>query len=182
MLCSRSPKMPKLKVFRTTIGFHDAYVATPSRAAALRAWGATTDLFAMGAAEEVVEESLMVKPLAAPGAIIKQSRGTAADHIAASAQASSKRGQTPSGKSSLRKPEPLPSRKMLDAADKRLADAEAKFERARQELDDEAARLASRRRTVEHEHQTRIASLKEERDHEEELHREALDRWRADSE
>ena len=62
--------MAKLKVFRTTIGFHDAYVATPSRAAALRAWGATTDLFAMGAAEEVAQEALMAKPLAAPGAII----------------------------------------------------------------------------------------------------------------
>ena len=37
--------MAKLKVFRTAIGFHDAYVASPSRAAALRAWGADTDLF-----------------------------------------------------------------------------------------------------------------------------------------
>ena len=174
--------MPKLKVFRTTIGFHDAFVAAPSRAAALRAWGATTDLFAMGAAEEVVEEALMAKPLAAPGAIIKQSRGTAADHIAASAKTPSDRGQAPSSRVKPPKPKPLPSRKTLDAADKRLADAEAKFERARQELEDEAARLASRRRTVEHEHQTRIASLKEDRDQEQELHREALDRWRAESE
>ena len=70
--------MPKLKVFRTTIGFHDAYVATPSRAAALRAWGATTDLFAMGAAEEVTEADLIARPLADPGNIIKQSRGTPA--------------------------------------------------------------------------------------------------------
>lgn len=174
--------MPKLKVFRTTIGFHDAYVATPSRAAALRAWGATTDLFAMGAAEEVVEKALMAKPLAAPGAIIKQSRGTAADHIAASAKASSDRGQAPGGRSKPPRPKPLPDRTTLDAADKRLADAEARFNRARQHLDDEEASLASRRRTVEHEHQTRIASLKGERDHEEELHRDALDRWRAESE
>ena len=157
-------------------------MATQSRAAALRAWGATTDLFAMGAAEEVVEQALMAKPLAAPGEIIKQSRGTAADHIAASAKASSDRGKASDSKSKPPKPAPLPSRKTLDAAEKRLADAETKFERARQELDEEAARLASRRRTVEHEHQTRIARLREERDHEEELHREALDRWRADSE
>ena len=40
--------MAKLKVFRTPIGFHDAYVAAPSRAAALRAWGADTDLFSTG--------------------------------------------------------------------------------------------------------------------------------------
>ncbi len=30
----------KLKVFRTPAGFHDAYVAAPSRKAALAAWGA----------------------------------------------------------------------------------------------------------------------------------------------
>ena len=31
--------MPKLKVYRTPIGFHDAYVAAPSQKAALDAWG-----------------------------------------------------------------------------------------------------------------------------------------------
>jgi hypothetical protein len=51
--------MPKLKVFRTVSGFHDAYVAVPSRAAALRAWGASTDLFGMGAAEEVKDPKFM---------------------------------------------------------------------------------------------------------------------------
>jgi hypothetical protein len=30
--------MAKLKVFRTPIGFHDAYVAAPSKKAALAAW------------------------------------------------------------------------------------------------------------------------------------------------
>jgi len=43
--------MKKLKVFRAVSGFHDAYVAAPSRAAALQAWGATTDLFVRGAAD-----------------------------------------------------------------------------------------------------------------------------------
>ena len=82
--------MAKLKVFRTTIGFHDAYVAAPSRAAALRAWGASTDLFAMGAAEEVIEPALMKAPLAHAGSIIKQSRGSTAEHMAtASASAPS---------------------------------------------------------------------------------------------
>ena len=40
-----------LKVFRTAAGFHDAYVAAPSRKAALEAWGADVDLFARGIAE-----------------------------------------------------------------------------------------------------------------------------------
>jgi hypothetical protein len=35
------PRAAKLKVFRTPIGFHDAYVAAPSQKAALEAWEAT---------------------------------------------------------------------------------------------------------------------------------------------
>jgi len=170
--------MPKLKVFRTTIGFHDAYVAGPSRAAALRAWGASTDLFAIGAAEEVTEPTLMKKPLANPGVVVKQSRGTAADHMAASETPTS--GRKPKAGHPTT-PKPLPSRRKLDAAEKRLADAEAKFDRAKNELDNEAARLASRRRAIEQEHEAEIASLKIRRYKEEAAHREALETWRASS-
>ena len=48
----------KLKVFRTSAGFDDAYVAAPSRKAALAAWGADADLFARGVAEEVSDTTL----------------------------------------------------------------------------------------------------------------------------
>jgi len=69
--------MPRrLKVFRTTIGFHDAYVAAPSRKAALAAWGATKDLFAMEAAEEVTDTELMEEPLAHPSQVIQKVRGS----------------------------------------------------------------------------------------------------------
>lgn len=149
--------MPKLKVFRTTMGFHDAYVAAPSRAAALRAWGSTTDLFAMGAAEEVSDEALMAKPLAEPGTIIKQSRGTAADHMSASAEESPAHDRAGGRKVKSQKPKPLPSRQKLDAADKRLLDAEERFDRAKQDLDAEAAQLADRRRAIEQEYKARIS-------------------------
>ena len=43
----------KLKLFKTVIGFHDAYVAAASQKAALEAWGASTDLFSAGLAERV---------------------------------------------------------------------------------------------------------------------------------
>ena len=49
----------KLKVFRTPIGFHDAYVAAPSQKAALEAWGAEGNLFAQGIAEQVIDPELM---------------------------------------------------------------------------------------------------------------------------
>jgi hypothetical protein len=72
-----------LKVFRTSTGFHDAYVAAPSRAAALRAWGSDNDLFARGAAEEICDPKLMAEPLANPGEVIRKSRGSLEEQLAA---------------------------------------------------------------------------------------------------
>src|SRR5690349_1586468 len=65
----------KLKVFRTSTGFHDAYVAAPSRKAALAAWGADADLFARGVAEEVSDTKLAKAALERPGEVIRLSRG-----------------------------------------------------------------------------------------------------------
>ena len=72
-----------LKVFRTPIGFHDAYVAAPSMKAALAAWGASTNLFAAGAAEVVTDPKLTKEPLARPGEVIRKPRGTDAEHVRA---------------------------------------------------------------------------------------------------
>jgi hypothetical protein len=73
----------KLKVFRTPAGFHDAYVAAPSRKAALEAWGSDVDLFARGIAELVTDDELAREPLEHPGTVIKRSRGTAEEQLAA---------------------------------------------------------------------------------------------------
>src|SRR5919106_3372766 len=73
----------KLKVFRTPIGFHDAYVAAPSQRAALEAWGAEANIFAQGIAEQVTDPKLMEEPLARPGEVIKRLRGSAEEHVAA---------------------------------------------------------------------------------------------------
>ncbi|MCP2775198.1 hypothetical protein, partial [Salmonella enterica] len=56
------PRAAKLKVYRTPIGFHDAYVAAPSQKAALQAWGSDADLFARGVAEQVADPALMEEP------------------------------------------------------------------------------------------------------------------------
>lgn len=47
-----------LKVYRTPIGFHDAYVAAPSQKAALAAWGTKKNLFARGDAGIVTDAKL----------------------------------------------------------------------------------------------------------------------------
>ncbi|MDQ3079051.1 MAG: hypothetical protein M3R03_03530 [Pseudomonadota bacterium] len=111
----------KLKVFRTVTGFHDAYVAAPSRAAALRAWGATTDLFAMDAAEQVTDPKLMAEALARPGEVIKLSRGSDIEHMAAASPAAKPRPKV----SPAREAKPRPNRAKLGKAEKRLEEADA---------------------------------------------------------
>ncbi|MDH7975257.1 hypothetical protein QH494_23985 [Sphingomonas sp. AR_OL41] len=122
--------MPRqLKVFRTPIGFHDAYVAAPSRKAALQAWGSDADLFARGMAEIVTDPALTADPLAQPGVVIRRTRGSVAEHFAAlpadKARAPAKRDEPPptekaasAAKPIARKPKarPRPSRATLDAA------------------------------------------------------------------
>ena len=69
--------MAKLKLFKTVIGFHDAYVAAPSRKAALEAWGASTDLFSAGLAEQVENAGVCEAAFDKPGQIITMKRGSA---------------------------------------------------------------------------------------------------------
>src|SRR4051794_12137810 len=76
-----------LKVYRTPIGFHDAYVAASSQAAALKAWGTDRNLFARGAAEIVTDPALTEAPLADPGKVIKRLRGSADEQMAAASEA-----------------------------------------------------------------------------------------------
>lgn len=121
-------------------GFHDAYVAAPSRAAALRAWGASTDLFAMDAAEEVTDAKLMKEALAEPGVVIRQSRGSEAEHVAAAGPVAKAKAK----ESPARKPKPRPSRAGVEKAEKRVEEAEAV--RAEEELAFEHDRAALRER------------------------------------
>ena len=75
--------MPKLKVFCTTSGFHDSIVAAPSKPAALKAWGAKTDLFSMGAARLVTDPKIAKKALDRPGEVIRLKRSGGGEVVAA---------------------------------------------------------------------------------------------------
>lgn len=125
-------------------GFHDAYVAAPSRAAALRAWGASTDLFAMDAAEEVTDAKLMKEALAEPGVVIRQSRGSEAEHVAAAGPRAKAKAKSKAKDSPAHKPKPRPSRAGVAKAEKRVEEAEAV--RAEEELAFEHDRAALRER------------------------------------
>ena len=192
--------MPRaLKVFRTPIGFHDAYVAAPTKKAALEAWGSTHDLFARGVAEIVTDPALTEEPLATPGKVIKRSRGTTAEQIAAlptverpdraasgdedepqrstSAKAKVKTPAKP--KVRPKPPPPRPSPDTLEAAEAELEAAGRRHDDDTRTLAREQAALDRRRRDLERAQAAERAKLQEAVDRADTAYAAALKRWRA---
>ena len=170
--------MPRaLKVYRTAIGFHDAYVATPTKKAALEAWGADRNLFANGRAEEVTEPRLTKAPLADPGKVIKVLRGSAAEQFAALEKSAPRRKRAQSAAAPA-KPQPRPSRAALDRADKALASAEKSHERALDALAKREAKLREERRALQRERDAELDALRDERERAAEAYDEAMRAWR----
>jgi len=163
---ARMAKASKLKVFRTAIGFHDAYVAAPSKKAALEAWGSTKDLFGRNAAEQVTDDKLTAEPLANPGKVIKRSRGTAAEQFAALPEDAP---TLPKAKQTRKKPapskprKPKPSRARLDAAETAIETAERNYEKKVADLLERQAALAREKRTLETDRRDEINRLERDR-------------------
>lgn len=155
------PRTQKLKVYRTPIGFHDAYVAAPSQKAALAAWGSDANLFARGVAEQVTDPALMKEPLAQPGKVIRKLRGTAEEQLAALPK--SARGP---GKMTPARPKKPPSRAALEAAETALAEAEQRQRAEISALQAREAALARERRALEKRHDAESAKLAKARDRE----------------
>ena len=173
----------KLKVFRTPIGFHDAYVAAPSRKAALEAWGAGTDLFTARIAEEVKDVACNParEALAKPGEIVRAKRSGEEDVEAGSRV---KRGMTKKREDKAKpkpkpKPKPRPSRAALDKAEKALARLEAKQAAERAELEKEEVRLANRRRALEKKQREAMEKAEAKRDEAGRSYRKAMKEWAA---
>jgi colicin import membrane protein len=61
------PKPGRLKVFMTQIGFHNWLVAAPNQKAALAAWDVKENLFAMGAAKVVTDQTCIDLAMKTPG-------------------------------------------------------------------------------------------------------------------
>ena len=149
--------MPKLKVYRTPIGFHDAYIAAPSQKAALEAWGADANLFARGVAEQVDDPALMAEPLARPGDVIKKLRGSLDEQLAAlPAKAGPKTG---SALKPAAKKAPRPSRAALDRAEAELSALQQQQEQEDQSLARREVELASERRDMTKRHRRELDRL-----------------------
>ena len=173
----------KLKVFRTAIGFHDAYVAAPSRKAALAAWGTDKDLFARGVAEEVTDPALMAEALNEPGTVFKRLRDAPPEQATArpKARTGSRKPAGPSRRAERvpsPPPPPPPSRDELDAARRALEEA---LERHQAEQRDLAAReraLAEERRSIDEQQAKNRRALQRQLDSAEQDYAARLRAWR----
>nr|WP_231708440.1 hypothetical protein [Sphingomonas populi] len=174
----------KLKVYRTPIGFHDAYVAAPSQKAALAAWGSDHDLFARGIAELVEDPDLTREPLAKPGEVIRRSRGTTAEQIAALPPDRPKRAREAAAEpprpapKAKPKPKPRPDRAPLDAARAALDDVAARHRRERDTLGEREAALARERRETEKRQAAEVAALRAEAEQAQTAYDAAMQAWR----
>ena len=160
----------KLKVFRTPIGFHDAYVAAPSRKAALAAWGSDADLFARGVAEEVTDPKLAKEPLAHPGEVIKLSRGDLPAHLKALPKTKRAKAPKPEPAARPRKPKPPPKRDKVDAAEAAVKELQARHAKEAQALERQLETLRARQGKE-------LAKVMRRRDAARAAYRDALEQW-----
>jgi outer membrane biosynthesis protein TonB len=187
-MAKKPERKQTLKVFRTPIGFHDAYVAAPSQKAALEAWGADGNLFAQGIAEQVTDPKLMEEPLADPGKVIRRVRGSADEHFAAldrtarkpKPKAETKDAPKPTAKPKPKaRPKPRPSREELDAAEHALEKAEKKQRRKLVELDEKIRELDRKRRDLQRRHEAERDELSGKRDRARAAYEQAMEAWRS---
>lgn len=184
---------PKLKVFRTAIGFHDAYVATPTKKAALEAWGSKKDLFARGAAELVIDTALSEAPLASPGIVIKRLRGTVAEQLAAlpfdvvvrtkipttgPTSSGAKRDKPTPQRKAKPAPKPKPSRAALDAAERARVELADRQQEELFALAEREANLARERRALVASHVSAAAVLERAEAVERRAYETAIRKWR----
>jgi len=187
----------KLKVYRTPVGFRDAYVAAPSQAAALRAWGTRKNLFARGAAEQVTDTELAREALSKPGEVVYRTRGSLEEQVAALGPTpkakppakpepgsdpkagTDKKPEAPPAKRRPRaKPKPRPSRAKLEAAEEALALLAEEHETAEREMRAREEALKRERAAMEKAHAAQLDRLERERDRARTAYEKALQQWK----
>jgi hypothetical protein len=180
---AKAARKQKLKVYSTPIGFHDAFVAAPSQKAALEAWGASTNLFSQGSAHVVTDPKLAKVPLQHPGQVIKVSRGTHAEQLAALAkQEAPKRKSAPEveiiPKKAKKRP-PKPNRagltKAEDAVDTLRSKQDAELTRLEKQID----ALEKRRREMQRSHERERDKAQQRLEEEQGAYQRSIDRYEA---
>lgn len=169
----------KLKVFRTPTGFHDAYVAAPSRKAALEAWGAESDLFARGTAEEVTDPKLTAGPLKHPGEVIRVSRGDLQAQLKALGPRRKPAAKEPEPKAGNKRPAPKapPSRARLDRAESALEEERSRQAKERAALERQREAIERKLDALDARQEKAMSRLEAARDKAKSAYRDALDAW-----
>lgn len=182
------PKPKALKVFRTPIGFHDAYVAAPTKKATLEAWGSHRNLFAIGEAEQVTDPKLMRAPLATPGTVVKVSRGTTAEQLRAlppNEKPKAKKAEPERARSTKKpvpkKAVPRPSRAELEQAEASLAKLAAAQSRELKAIDEEIDALRLRRTDLVDRHANSLAAIQSALDRAQTAYDARLEQWRSEA-
>ncbi len=142
--------MARLKVFSATIGFFDTVVATPSRRAALEAWGARQDLFGEGLAAATDDPAAKAAALAHPGTVLRRAAGSKSAFERPPKGTRPKSAGKPSARSA--RPPPAPDRRPLDRARAALDDIEARYRRDHDALERDLAALGERLKALERSH------------------------------
>jgi hypothetical protein len=142
----------KLKTYQTSLGFFDMAVAAPSMKAALEAWGADSNLFHQGAAQQSEDPDVIAATMAAPGVVLKRpvgSSGSFKEHAELPTNLAGEGISRKAGSSSVRrKPQKHPERAMDRAADRKasLAFEKEQKRRERERAKEEAAQRQERER------------------------------------
>jgi colicin import membrane protein len=127
----------KLKTFQTSLGFYDLAIAAPSMKAALEAWGAGSNLFHQGVAEETDDPDVVAATMSKPGVVLKRpagSNGRFAEH--ADLPSDLGVGETGGRPKKSRRPEPK-RRPAPEISEKDAKKAAADFEREQRRRDAE---------------------------------------------
>lgn len=169
----------KLKVFRTPIGFHDAYVAAPTKKAALEAWGTDANLFARGTAEEVTDPKLTAAPLERPGEVIRVSRGDLSAQLKALGPRKGRKSapKKAAARSAPARRSPPPKRDKVDAAERALDEARDRHDREAAALEAERDAIERRLEKLRAQQGKETTRLERARDKARTAYREALEKW-----
>src|ERR1700712_3170834 len=66
----------KLRTYQAPLGFFDMAIAAPSMKAALKAWGADSNLFHQGVAKEADDPKVIAATMSKPGIILRRPVGS----------------------------------------------------------------------------------------------------------
>jgi colicin import membrane protein len=129
----------KLNTYQTSVGFYDLAVAAPSMKAALKAWGAGSNLFHQGIARETDDPDIVAATMRKPGVVLKRPAGSSgrfAEHSDLPSDLGLERADRGQGKSRP-KPKHQATLKISEEAGRKAA---AEFEREQRQREEERRR------------------------------------------